>query len=111
MRNTSAKFFKDNLIIPVDDDFSTEEVLKQLNVLIHYKNFIDIDKINSLFDKSVAEIKKTITNLSTAQKETVYLVAVEMFKGGELIDLNKIDKIFGKPIMDMLQKIEKNESN
>lgn len=101
MRNTAPKFFDKNWIIPVDDEFTAEDVLRQLNVIAKYRNIADTEDLEAFFALPVNEMADRVARLSDGQKSVVYFKAAELYKSEQLNDLRVIrmlERMLGKPI-------------
>lgn len=102
MRNTDRKFFTENWLLIEDDEFTAEQVMRQLNILTYYKNYIDTEKLDEFFELPTDELVERIGTLSDGQKNTVLHKAIELYKDEKLTDLRKIralEKILGEEIM------------
>lgn len=78
MKNSQSAFFKKNWII------CDMEVLQALRVDMHYKNMIDVDNLEELFEKTVEEIKHIISISSDGVKQLIFDKALNMYKNDEL---------------------------
>jgi hypothetical protein len=81
-KNTSKAFFINNWFL-----FDDPEIIDWLGMTQYYKNALNSDSFDKLFEKKPEEIKATIANLSAGQKKTV------IFRAKQLIEEGKIDSI------------------
>lgn len=79
---SSKAFFINNWFL-IDD----WDVIEWLGVQQYYKNALNADNFDSIFNKSAVELKKTLEKLSAGQKKTV------IFRARKLIDDGTIDSI------------------
>ena len=89
-KNTMKGYFKNNWFM-FDKDWLW--VIDYLGVKEFYKNMIPIDDFDSIFTKSVSEIKKRIGTMSKGQKSSVAYRAVELIAQGEIDSIAKIDAL------------------
>lgn len=68
-------------------------VIHYLGLEQYYKQALDLDEFEGLFEKSPAEVKKIISKLSTGQKQSVAYMAREKVISGE-IDSRKLIQTF-----------------
>lgn len=66
MRGSQSSFFKKNWII------CDIEILKELKVDSHYKEMIDLDDIDSLFDKSASEFETIVKASSDGVRQLIF---------------------------------------
>lgn len=94
IRNANRRFFEENWIIVDDgDDYTASEVYSFLRVDDYYKNVFSPENIDKLFNLEPNEIEKIISNYSNSLKQTIYIVAKEKYKNGELQYVPKIKAI------------------
>lgn len=90
-RNTSKRFFSDNLWIIEDP-----EVLDYLGVSQYYKNSLSLEEFDELLASKptqVSKVKETISKLSKGQKKSLAYRAKSKITSGEL-DSRKIIEAF-----------------
>ena len=87
-RNSSNTFFANNWFL-IDDP----EVLEYLGVTEYYKNALNYESFDSLFDESPAEIKNKIALLSNGQKKSVIYRAKELIASGAIDSIKVINAL------------------
>lgn len=87
MRNSQKKFFTEPWII------CDWDVLTDLNVDKNYKTIIDLDEIDSVFEKSVEDLKKTLDIVPSGIKKLIADRAFELRKEKKLDSLSMIETI------------------
>ena len=87
-RNSSKAFFERNYFL-IDD----QEVIEYLNVGQYYKNAIDVEDFEDLFDMDPEDIKKKVKALSSGQKSTVRYRAKQLISEGQIDSLKVIDAL------------------
>ncbi len=80
-RNTARGYFINNWFM-----FDDPAVPEWLGVSMYYKNALELDDIDGLFEMTPTEIEKTIRALPTGQKETIANRAKELLRTGDKID-------------------------
>ena len=83
-RNSSKKYFEKNWFL-IDD----KEILEFLNVDKYYKNAINVEDFDNIFNKSEKEIRNIINKMSKGQKEILINRAIRKIEDGT-IDSRKI---------------------
>lgn len=84
-KNTYKKYFMNNWFM-FDDEYSW--VVNYLGLGQYYKHALSVDSFDELFQKSAAEIEKTVAKLSSGQKSSLSYRARQLIAEGE-IDSNK----------------------
>lgn len=84
-RNSSKDFFKNNWFL-IDDP----AVLEALGMEQYYRNALGADALMSLFEKTPDEIKDTVSQLSSGQKESLRYRAKYLIIEGEIDSLGTI---------------------
>ena len=87
MKNTDRRFFIENWI-EVDPI-----VLRDLNMEQFYKNFLPVDEIQKLSNKSIDEIISAINYMKPSAKNAFVLEAIKYVENGELSDIRVITAI------------------
>ena len=91
MRNTDLRFFKDNWVVIDDsDEYTANEILKFIRVDQYYKDTIDIDNFDSLFNEDPKSIKEKVSKMSSGLKDTIGIRAKQLYNSGNLYDLRCI---------------------
>lgn len=80
-RNTARGYFINNWFM-----FDDPAVPEWLGVSMYYKNALELEDIDALFDMTPVEIEKTIRSLPAGQKETIANRAKELLRTGDKID-------------------------
>lgn len=80
-RNTARGYFINNWFM-----FDDPAIPEWLGVTMYYKNALELDDIDALFEMTPAEIEKTIKSLPAGQKETIANRAKELLRKGDKID-------------------------
>lgn len=80
-RNTARGYFINNWFM-----FEDPAVPEWLGVSMYYKNALELEDIDSLFEMTPTEIEKTIRALPAGQKETIANRAKELLRTGDKID-------------------------
>lgn len=81
MRNSNRKFFENNWVIIKDtDDYTAEEIYYNLGIDKYYKNTMEFNSLDDIFDKSVTEIRKIIPTFSKGYKENIASRALQLIK-------------------------------
>jgi len=88
MRSSQRSFFEKNWIF-IDD----KDVLEFLRVEKYYKNIPTIDKFDSVFKLSPAEITTKISTMSEGMKTSIAARAKELINSGELDSMKIISAI------------------
>jgi hypothetical protein len=88
MKSSQPKFLNDVWLV-VDDDV----VVEFLGLKHIYKDLVDVDDIDSFFDKTPAEIEKALVKLPKGLKDTVGTRARKLVESGDLYDNRKISVI------------------
>lgn len=92
MKNAARRFFEDNWIVFEDtDEYTTGQLYDFLKVTKFYKNALTPETIDSIFDKTPAEIIKIVTHLSKGMKDTISTRVKIKIDSGELDSKGKID--------------------
>lgn len=87
-RNSSKDFFINNWFL-----FDDPQVIEWLGVSQYYKHALTVDGFDELFDKTPAEIKKIVSNLSNGQKSSVAFRARSKIKEGEIDSIKVINAL------------------
>jgi hypothetical protein len=82
-RSSNKKYFINNWFM-----FDDPEIIEYLGMTQYYKFALKINEFDKLFEKSVAEIKSTVSKLSKGQKKSVAYRAKQMISTGD-IDSNR----------------------
>lgn len=91
MRNTNRGFYKNNWIFFEDtDEYTAVEIYEFLDVAQHYENTIVGEDIETIFVKSLEEIRKIVEPLSRGVKDTIATKARLMIDSGEFDSNNRI---------------------
>ena len=90
--NASRKFFENNWFL-----IDYEEVLDFLNVSRFYKNALNTENFDEIFNKTENEILETVKKLSSGQKNTLIYRAKQKIETGE-IDSRKTIEILEKAL-------------
>jgi hypothetical protein len=91
MRNTNRSFYKNNWIFFEDtDEYTAVEIYEFLDVAQYYQNTIIGEDIETIFTKSLDDIRKIITPLSKGVKDTIATKARLMIDSGEFDSINRI---------------------
>jgi len=94
MRNTDLRFFKDNWVVIDDsDEYTANEILKFIRVDQYYKDLIDIDNFDSLFNEDPKIIKEKISKMSSGLKDTIGIRAKQLYNNGVLDSRSRIDAL------------------
>lgn len=80
-RNAARGYFSNNWFM-----FDDPAIPEWLGVSMYYKDALDINEIDDLFEMSPAEIERTVRSMPSGQKETVANRAKELLRNGEKID-------------------------
>lgn len=80
-RNTARGYFINNWFM-----FEDPAVPEWLGVSMYYKNALELEDIDALFEMTPTEIEKTIRGLPAGQKETIANRAKELLRTGDKID-------------------------
>ena len=97
-KSAAKRFFTDNWFI-IDDP----TVIKYLGLESYYKNALDIESFESLFEKTPEEIEEIIPNLSNGQKKNVIYKAREAIVNDEIRDLyviRALEKTLGVELIE-----------
>lgn len=86
-RNKYPKMFAKNWLM-MDDEY-----LEFLNVSHYYKNALDIDEFDTIFDLSVVDMETKLKELSDGQKRGVCQRAYELIENKTLDSMAKIECI------------------
>lgn len=86
-KNSAKKFFINNWFM-FDSDF--DWVIDYLGVRQYYKHSLTVDNFDSIFDKSPADLKRLIGEMSAGQKKTVTYRAAQKIQDGEIDSRKKI---------------------
>lgn len=89
-RNVSRKFFENNWFV-FDEDY--DWVIDFLGVRAYYRNIINTEGIDSLFEKSPKTIAAEIAKLTKGQKRTVAYRAMEMIRNKEIDSISTIEAL------------------
>lgn len=73
--------------------FDDPQVIEWLGVSQYYKHALTVDGFDELFDKTPAEIKKIVSNLSNGQKSSVAFRARSKIKEGEIDSIKVINAL------------------
>lgn len=87
MMNKYKRFFKEPWVIMEQD------VIEDLHAQHYYKNMIDFDDIDSIFEKSSTEIKEIIDKVPKGIKRLIADRATALKRSGELDSIKIIDVI------------------
>lgn len=87
MRNTQKTFFERPWVICEMD------VLEDLRVSQYYKNLIDIENLDSVFEKSPDELESILTKVPKGIQELIISRACTLIENKELDSLNLIETI------------------
>lgn len=82
LRNAKAaskRFFEDNWFM-----FDEDWIIDFLGVRQYYKNAIPLDKFDEIFKKTPAEIKKSLSAMSSGQKKSIAYRASELITSGDI---------------------------
>ena len=91
MRNTSRSFYKNNWIFFEDtDEYTAVEIYEFLDVTQYYQNTIIGEDIETIFTKSLEDIRKIVSPLSKGVKDTIATKARLMIDSGEFDSINRI---------------------
>ena len=96
MRNTQRGFFSNNriFIVGVEDedycDASPEDVYKALMVTQYYKDVIDPNNVNAIFNLDPNELRIRLNRMSDGAKTNFVVAANEAIRRGRLDSLKKI---------------------
>lgn len=91
MRNTNRSFYKNNWIFFEDtDEYTAVEIYEFLDVAQYYENTIVGEDIETIFVKSLEDIRKIVTPLSRGVKDTIATKARMMIDSGEFDSINRI---------------------
>lgn len=91
MRNTNRSFYKNNWIFFEDtDEYTAVDFYEFLDVAQHYENTIVGEDIETIFVKSLEEIRKIVEPLSRGVKDTIATKARLMIDSGEFDSNNRI---------------------
>lgn len=93
IRGSARKFFTNNWIVVLDDEYTAEEVYNTVGVSNLYKNVVTPDTIKQLLDKPVAQITTAMNKMSDGLKRTVYEYAVNLKDKGEFDSIKKFEAI------------------
>lgn len=97
-RASSRRFFEENWFM-----FDDPEVIEALGVQAYYKNALDIDEFEGLFDKPFEEIRDTVSKLSNGQKHSVAYYAKKLVAEGKIDSLsviNMLENTLGLTLID-----------
>lgn len=87
MRGSQRKFFEEPWIMC---DF---DVLEDLKVDKYYKNIIDLDNLDTVFNKSAKELEKTLKIVPNGIKKLIVDRAIELIKNKALDRISVIETI------------------
>lgn len=96
MRNTQRGFFSNNriFIVGVEDedycDAAPEDVYKALMVSQYYKDVIDPNNVNAIFNLDPNELRIRLSRMSDGAKTNFVVAANEAIRRGRLDSLKKI---------------------
>jgi len=82
-KSSNKKYFINNWFM-----FDDPEIIEYLGMTQYYKFALKINEFDKLFEKSVGEIKNTVSKLSLGQKKSVAYRAKQLVASGD-IDSNK----------------------
>lgn len=88
LRNSHPKFFKNNWIL-----FDDPDVIDYLHINEFYKNTLNVEEIDDLFDLPTEELKSAVSKLSSGQKKTVMYAALEKIEDRTLDSRSKIQAL------------------
>jgi len=98
-RSGQRRFFEDNWFL-IDDP----EVIEFLNVGQYYKNALNFDEFESIFDLGKDELIQKVQALSDGQKRGVIYIAKQKIESGVLYDLNVIKALEETLDVDLIEK-------
>ncbi|PLR72311.1 hypothetical protein [Bacillus sp. UMB0728] len=88
MKASQPKFLNDVWLV-IDD----EDVVEFLGLKHIYKNIVDIDDVDSFFDKSPSDMAEALTKLPKGLQDTIGTRARKLIESGELYDTRKISAL------------------
>lgn len=98
-RSGQSRFFKDNWFL-IDDP----AVIEYLNIGQYYKNALNFEEFDSIFELSKDEIVERVKMLSDGQKRGVIYAAKQKIENGELYDLNIIKALEDTLDAELIEK-------
>ena len=100
-KSSSKGFFQNNWFM-FDDEFSW--VIDYLGVRQYYKHFLSIDTFDDIFEKTPAQLKKAIEELSEGQKHSLAYRAGEKIRNGEIDSLKTITALEEALGIELIEK-------
>lgn len=88
MKNTAKGVFEKGWLF-IDD----EEAVEYLGLQRYMDKMILPDELDSIFNKSVDEIKTVMESISSSMKENIYLALKQKFQNGSISDVHVIRAI------------------
>ncbi len=88
MKSNSPRYFRDGWLIIEDP-----EVIEYLGLVDEFKNIIDINNFDGIFDLSPKKLKEKLTNIPKGMREQIGKRATELIKEEKLDSINKINVI------------------
>ena len=98
-RSGQRRFFSDNWFL-IDDP----EVIEYLNVGQYYKNALNYDEFDTVFDLPKDELVERVNSLSDGQKRGVAFAAKQKIESGDLFDLNIIKALEDALDTELIEK-------
>ena len=98
-KNSNKKFFENNWFM-----FNDLWVLDYLGVRQFYKNALKIEDYDKLFDKTPAEMKRIIGEMTPSQKRSASYRATELIRDGKIDSLKRIAAIEEALGIELIEK-------
>ena len=98
-RSGQRRFFSDNWFLIDDPD-----VIEYLNVGQYYKNALNFEEFDTIFELPKDELIARVATLSDGQKRGVGFAAKQKIEAGELSDLNVIKALEGMLKVELIEK-------
>ena len=100
-KNTGKEFFINNWFM-FDEDY--DWVLDYLGVRNYYRNAVDVEGFDEIFQKTPAEIKKVVKEMSDGQKKSLMYRSKDLIASGE-IDSRKVIAALEEALgIDLIEK-------
>lgn len=98
-KSSAKKFFTSNWFM-----FDEPWIIDFLGVGQYYKNALNIDNFDEVFDNTPAEIKKIIAGLSEGQKKSVSYRARQLIADGEIDSMKRIEALEEALNVELIEK-------